>query len=108
MKGRLGHSDHEAMTIHLYEEETTVRSDRKYRDFCRGKYDDIRRYLAGIEWEEKLGGKDVEGTWEVVKKEWEECIERWIPWREKNRKGHPKWWTKEVGRMCGKKRKAWI
>ena len=108
MKGRLGHSDHEAMTIHLYDEVLTVRPDQGYRDFNRGKYEEIQGFLAGIAWEEKLEGKNVEGTWEAVKQVWEECVERWIPWREKSQKGHPKWYTIEIGKMCGRKRKAWI
>ena len=108
MKGRLGHSDHEIMAVHLYKKVENVRPDRKYRNFYRGKYDEARRDLAAIAWEERLEGLDVEGTWKAVREAWENCIEKYVPWKEKKQRGHPKWWTRELGRMCGRKRKAWI
>ena len=108
MKGRLGHSDHEIMEIHLYKKVHDVRPNRKYRDFVRGKYDEMRKELSAVAWVEKLEGLDVENTWETVKRTWETCIEKHVPWREKKQGGQPLWWTKEIGRMCGRKRKAWI
>ena len=31
-----------------------------------------------------------------------------MPWKEKRQKERPKWWTREVGKLCGRKRRAWI
>ena len=45
----------------------------------RGDYKAIEEQMKGVNWEEELYGKDVNGIWEVIRDEITDAVERNVP-----------------------------
>ena len=107
MEGRLGHSDHEVMSILIQRDAKRRSSEHRYRDFNRANYDEAKVELKKVKWEEELEEASVEETWEKIKGKLMEIVEKWVPWREKKDNMRPKWFNREVKWICRKKKEAW-
>ena len=87
---RIDRSDHEIVVNKLARSNKSQNRGQQYRNFNRGKYDGARTKIARIDWEGELEGKNVEGTWNMIKGILMKVIEEYVPWR-KQEKTRPMW-----------------
>ena len=107
MGGRLGNSDHDIISFHLYEEDDGQSKVVKVRNYFRANYEMMRTEMATMRWDEMLADKDVNGMWNEIKNVLNELAEKYVPWRETKRRNNPKWFNKEMAKQIVKKRRAW-
>ena len=77
--GPLGITDHNQ--IHFY---TKVKSSSKNKRTCRrnfhkGKYKDVRKYLEKLDWNKMLRNKTTIECWNILKCEIESIIDQFVP-----------------------------
>ena len=75
----LGNSDHKQ--IHFVKSETT--NKKIYRSFNKGKYKDLRKYLAKLDWNNMLRNKTVTECWNILKYEIESITDKSVPLKNK-------------------------
>ena len=91
----LGLSDHVVIAFDFlcyYGIEDVVKVRYQY---MRGDYEAIEVFMKGVNWEEELFGKDVNGMWEVIRDEITDAVERNVPKLKTNmsKKSKPIWMT---------------
>ena len=75
----LGSSDHNQLhfNINIKSDKTKVKQCR--RDFRRGNYEEIRKSLALIDWNDKMNNKTATECWNILRGELDSAIERYVP-----------------------------
>ena len=106
MVGKIGSSDHEAMTVDVaFGSKYEVR-ERWRRNYDRGDYEKMRRELS-LDWRAELDGLGVEEKWKKIEEKIKEATEKCVPWKKVSSNRQPKWLTGDLKRMIREKRKAW-
>ena len=79
----LGSSDHNQLhfNINIKSDKTKVKQCR--RDFRRGNYEEIRKSLALIDWNDKMNNKTATQCWNILRGELDSAIERYVPMKSK-------------------------
>ena len=75
----LGSSDHNQLhfNINIKSDKTKVKQCR--RDFRRGNYEEIRKSLAIIDWNDKMNNKTATECWNIFRGELDRAIESYVP-----------------------------
>ena len=74
----LGNSDHNQ--IHFDIEVKSESTNKKYRrNFHKGKYKDMRKYLAKLDWNNMLRNKTAIECWNILKYVIESIIDQFVP-----------------------------
>ena len=81
MEGRLASSNHERIEAEVMLEAETSHGDQ--RDYSKGKYQEMRRCLANVSWEEELEERRVEESWSFIKQLLLEMTEKYVPLKRK-------------------------
>ena len=82
------------------------RSKQKKRDFHRGDYIHMRKYLQDKKWNKLLENKKTEECWDIVKKELEFMINKFVPVKSQKRT-RKKHLSKDALNQIINKRKLW-
>ena len=107
MEGRLASSDHEMIEAEVILEAETRHGNEPQRDYSKGKYQDMRRCLANVSWEEELEDRGVEESWSFIKQLLLEMTEKYVPLKRKRSKRSPPWMNGEVKKAIREKKRAW-
>ena len=86
-EGRLGKSDHEMLLVTIRLKTNDVTNISQVRNYNRANYDEMRKELNAVSWEQVLSGTDVEECWRIIKCFHDELVDKWVPWRRRRRKG---------------------
>ena len=74
----LGKSDHNQ--IHFDINVTSESKNKKHRrNFHKGNYKDMRKYLAKLDWNNMVMNKTAIGCWNILKYEIESIIDKFVP-----------------------------
>ena len=78
------------------------------RNYDRANFNEMRKEMGEVQWDEVLSNADVEECWTIIKRFHNDLVDKWVPWRRK-RKGRvaPKWMNAEIRKSVTEKRKAW-
>ena len=103
----LGNSDHNQ--IHF---DISVKSEGKNkktykRNFHKGNYKDMRKYLAQLDWNNMLMNKTVIECWNILKYEIESIIDKFVPFRKQGKRCRKKHLSKEAIRKIMLKQTMW-
>ena len=103
----LGNSDHDQIhfDINVKTERTNKKTHR--RNFHKGNYKDMRKYLAKHDWNNMLMNKTAIEGWKILKYEIENIIDKYVPLKKQGKRSRKKHLLKEAIRkiefkqLCG-------
>ena len=102
----LGNSDHNQ--IHF---DINVKSEcklKKYRrNFHKGNFKDMRKYLAKLDWNNMLMNKTAIEYWNILKYEIESIIDKFVPLKKQGKRSRKKHMSKEAIRKIVFKQTMW-
>ena len=86
----LGSSDHNQLhfNINIKSDKTKVKQCR--RDFRRGNYDEIRKSLALIDWNDKMNNKTATECWNILRGELDNAIDSYVPMKKQGKRSKKK------------------
>ena len=103
----LGSSDHNQLhfNINIKSDKTKVKQCR--RDFRRGNYDEIRKSLALIDWNDKMNNKTATECWNLLRGELDSAIDSYVPMKKQGKRSKKKHLPKEAFRKIRYKQNMW-
>ena len=103
----LGSSDHNQLhfNINIKSDKTKVKQCR--RDFRRGNYDEIRKSLALIDWNDKMNNKTATECWNILRGELDSAIDSYVPMKKQGKRSKEKHLSKEAFRKIRYKQNMW-
>ena len=103
----LGNSDHNQ--IHLYINIKSESNNKKTyrRNFHKGNFKDMRKYLAKLDWNKMLMNKTATECWNILKYEIESIIDKFVPLKKQGKRCRKKHLSKEAIRKIVFKQTMW-
>ena len=103
----LGSSDHNQLhfNINIKSDKTKVKQCR--RDFRRGNYEEIRKSLALIDWNDKRNNKTATECWSILRGELDSAIDSYVPMKKQGKRSKKKHLSKEAFRKIRYKQNMW-
>ena len=90
----MGNNDH--IQIHFDINVKSESKNKKYtRNFYKGKYKDMRKYLAKLDWNNMLRNKTIE-FWNLLKYVIESIIDQFVPLKKQGKRSRKKHLSKEA------------
>ena len=86
----LGNSDHNQIHFDINVKSESKNKKTYKRNFHKGNYKDMRKYLAKLDWNNMLTNKTAIECWNILKYEIESIIDKFVPFQKQ-------------GKRCGKK-----
>ena len=77
------------------------------RDFRRGNYDEIRKSLALIDWNDKMNNKTATECWNILRGELDSAIDSYVPMKKQGKRSKKKHLSKEAFRKIRYKQNMW-
>ena len=83
-----GNSDHNQIHFDI-KVKSESKTNKKRRNFHKGKYKDMRKHLAKLDWNNMLRNKTAIKCWNILKYEIDSIIDQFVPLKKKwSRKKH--------------------
>ena len=79
----LGNSDHNQIHFDINEKSESKNKKMYRRNFHKGNYKDMRKYLAKLDWNNMLMNKTATECWNILKYEIESIINKFVPLKNK-------------------------
>ena len=105
--GNLGNSDHTIICVEVDFYPKFKESNELILDWINGDTDGLKEFYQNFNWKETLPEKNAEEAWEVLKTTIEVGIKKFIPKKQRRIKNKPQWMTKNVVKLCRRKRRAY-
>ena len=103
----LGNSDHNIVRFNIVMNRERSVNKTKVPNYKKGDYKRLRQLLGEINWEESFRDKSAHDMWDIFKNLLEKIVGQCIPFRAiRKGKRKPLWWTQEIGKKIGEKKKA--
>ena len=77
------------------------------RNFHKGNYKDMRKYLAKLDWNNMLMNKTAIECWNILKYEIESIIDKFVPLKKQGKRSRKKHLSKEAIRKIAFKQTMW-
>ena len=91
--------------INIKSFKTKVKQRR--RDFRRGNYEEIRKSLALIDWNDKMNNKTATECWNIFRGELDRTIYSYVPMKKQGKRSKKKHLSKEAFRKIRYKQNMW-
>ena len=103
----MGSSDHNQLhfNINIKSDKTKVKQCR--RDFRKGKYKEIRKSLALVDWDDKMKNKTATACWNILRGELDSAIDSHVPMKKQGKRSKKKHLSKEAFRKIRYKQNMW-
>ena len=91
--------------INIKSDKTKVKQCR--RDFRRGNYDEIRKSLALIDWNDKMNNKTTTECWNILRGELDSAIDSYVPMKKQGKRSKRNIYQKrrserlDINKICG-------
>ena len=105
-EGRLGSSDHEILLCTIEVDIKKVKGGSQRKDWRRADFDGMRSDLV-FNWDVLLEGKNINEVWRVIKGKIVTAMDIHIPWKRVEGRARPKWLSRKILNLIGKKKKLW-
>ena len=103
--GNLGNSDHTIICVEVDFCPKFKESNELVLDWYNGDTEGLKEFYCNINWKEILEENNAEEAWEVLKTKIDVGIEKFIPKKQRVSRNKPQWMTKNVVKLCRKKRR---
>ena len=103
----MGSSDHNQLhfNINIKSDKTKVKQCR--RDFRRVNYEEIRKSLALIDWNDQMNNKTATECWNILRGELDSAIDSYVPMKKQGKRSKKKHLSKEAFRKIRYKQNMW-
>ena len=106
--GRLGKSDHCIINIEIMANPRKISVTCKRHNWCKADIVELRQQLSGTNWRETLGvNTSIEEKWSKFKIVLSSAVEKNVPKSTCKPLTQPKWITREIIKLLGRKKRAW-
>ena len=103
----LGCSDHNQIYFNINVKGEQNRKIRYRKDFHKGRYKDMRKHLAKIDWNNTLENKTATECWNILKREIDCIVEQFVPLKKQGKRSKKKHLSKEAIRKIKYKQTMW-
>ena len=103
----LGNSDHNQIHFDIYVKSESKNKKTYRRNFHKGNYKDMRKYLAKLDWNNMLMNKIAIECWNILKYEIESIIDKFVPLKKQGKRSRKKHLSKEAIRKMVFKQTMW-
>ena len=103
----LGCSDHNQIYFIIKVKGEQNRKIRYRKNFHKGRYKDMRKYLAKIDWNNTLENKTATECWNILKSEIDCIVEKFVPLKKQGKRSKKKHLSKEAIRKIKYKQMMW-
>ena len=94
----LGSSDHNQLHFNINIKSDKIKVTQSRRDFRRGNYEEIRKSLELIDWNDKVSNKTATECWNILRGELDSAIDSYVPMKKQGQRHKKKHLSKEVFR----------
>ena len=92
----LGCSDHNQILVIIKVKGERNRKIRYRNNFHKGRYKDMREYLAKIDWNNTLKNKTATECWNILKSEIDCVVDKFVPLKKQGKRSKKKHLSKEA------------
>ena len=92
----LGNSDHNQIHFDINVKSESKNKKTYKRNFHKGNYKDMRKYLAKLDWNNMLMNKTAIECWNILKYEIESIIDKFVPFQKQGKRCRKKHLSKEI------------
>ena len=103
----LGCSDHNQIHFIIKVKGERNRKIRIRKTFHKGRYKDMREYLAKIDWNKTLKNKTATECWNILKSELDCVVDKFVPLKKQRKRSKKKHLSKEAIRKIKSKQMMW-
>ena len=103
----LGNSDHNQIHFDINVKSESKNKQTYKRNFHKGNYKDMRKYLAKLDWNNMLMNKTAIECWNILKYEIESIIDKFVPFQKQGKRCRKKHLSKEAIRKIMLKQTMW-
>ena len=103
----LGCSDHKQIYVIIKVKGERNRKIRYRKNVHKGRYKDMREYLAKIDWNNTLKNKTATECWNILKSEIDCVVEKYVPLKKQGKRSKKKHLSKEAIRKIKYKQMMW-
>ena len=103
----LGNSDHNQITFDINVKSESKNKKTYKRNFHKGNYKDMRKYLAKLDWNNMLMNETAIECWNILKYEIESIIDKYVPFQKQGKRCRKKHLPKEAIRKIVLKQTMW-
>ena len=103
----LGNSDHNQIHFDINVKSESKNKKTYNRNFHKGNYKDMRKYLAKLDWNNMLMNKTAIECWNILKYEIESIIDKFVPFQKQGKRCRKKHLSKEAIRKIMLKQTMW-
>ena len=103
----LGCSDHNQIHFIIKVKGERNRKIRYRKIFHKGRYKDMREYLAKIDWNKTLKNKTATECWNILKSEIDCVVDKFVPLKKQGKRSKKKHLSKEAIRKIKYKQMMW-
>ena len=103
----LGNSDHNQIHFDINVKSESKKIKTYKRNFHKGNYKDMRKYLAKLDWNNMLMNKTAIECWNILKYEIESIIDKFVPFQKQGKRCRKKHLSKEAIRKIMVKQTMW-
>jgi hypothetical protein len=100
-------SDHQMITFTLVTKNCSRKNTKKFYNYFKADYDEIKQYAISKDWSEDLNGKTAEDIWTKLQKDLIEIRNKFVPLN-KPKLSKCKWATRKVKKLREAKKQAWL
>ena len=106
-EGRIGKSDHCILNMEL-KVSATINSDKPTRpNWNKADIVGLRTHLKNINWSTTLTEHGADRAWTIFKDTLDTAVAKFVPSSTVRAAGHPRWLTRDIIRLIGRKKRAW-
>ena len=103
----LGSSDHNQLHFNINIKSDKIKVKQSWRDFRRGNYEEIRKSLELIDWNDKMNNKTATECWSILRGELDSAIDSYVPMKKQGQRSKKKHLSKEAFRKIRYKQNMW-
>ena len=103
----LGNSDHNQIHFDINVKSESKNKKTYRRNFHKGNFKDMRKYLAKLDWNQMLMNKTAIECWNILKYEIESIIDKFVPMKKQGKRSRKKHLSKEAIRKIVFKQTIW-
>ena len=103
----MGNSDHNQIHFDINVKSESKNKKTYKRNFHKGNYKDMRKYLAKLDWNNMLMNKTAIECWNILKYEIESIIDKFVPFQKQGKRCRKKHLSKEAIRKIMVKQTMW-
>ena len=92
----LGTSDYNQIHFDINVKSESKNKKTYRRNFHKGNYKDMRKYLAKLNWNNMLKNKTATECWNIIKYEIESIIDKFVPLKKQEKRSRKKHLSKEA------------